>query len=124
MLGLLNFAEPAIASELGHAFSAIVAILLTLGFFLYMLYKSKSRKGKYKYYPLIFSTLALILMPIIPVWKTGADIGWFPDSAIWITNCSEQSNWLQTKCLSTGGWIATSIGTWLGNVCLLISMVW
>lgn len=87
-------------------------------FWLWILYKSKSRKT-HKYGPLLLQTLALLLVPIVPIWKTGADAGWFPIWGVWREGCDGGM-----ACLSFWGWVATVCGTWFGNLFMALAMGW
>ena len=87
-------AEPAIAWKLGHAFSAIVTLLMMLCFFIYLLVNSTKRRNPYKYGPLAFATAALILVPIIPVWKFAADLHIVSIDSIWEHGCDDDNAFL------------------------------
>jgi len=99
---------------------------LVLGFWGYIAHKSRARSlpKMNKYGPLLFATIAVFLIPIIPGWKLAADLGFVPLSSVWKPHCDQHGIWVffQIKCLNPLGWFFTIFGTWLGNICLAISM--
>lgn len=98
-----------------------MTILMVLAFWTWILAKRKSRKGTWWNIngPLVFQTLALFLVPIVPIWKTGADMGWANKWGVWRDGCDGGM-----ACLSFWGWVATVGGTWFGNLCMAIAMGW
>lgn len=124
VLGLLNIGESAIAWQLGHSITMILTLLLVISFWLYLFLKRNTRKGKYKYFPLYFGTAALVLVPIIPCWKSFADYHWVSLDSIWYHGCDADNAFFQFNCLSPAGWVVTILGTWVGNICLAVAMFW
>ena len=43
-----------------------------------------------KYGPLLFATFAFFLVPVVPGWKTAADLGLVDIKSIWIRHCDDK----------------------------------